>query len=67
MKALISAFALLSFVAVTTIPYLANAQLIQTTPAKKKEAQKHAQKAADAKKKAAAAKKKRMAPKDQNE
>jgi hypothetical protein len=67
MKALISAFALLSFVAATTIPTVADAQLAQTTPAQKKAAQKHAQKAADTKKKAAAARKKRMAPKNDDQ
>jgi len=37
MKALISAFALLSFVAASTIPYVAaNAQTTQSTPTKKK-------------------------------
>jgi hypothetical protein len=36
MKALISAFALLSFVAASTIPYVAaNAQTTQSTPTKK--------------------------------
>jgi hypothetical protein len=36
MKALISAFALLSFVAASTIPYVAaNAQTTESTPAKK--------------------------------
>ena len=60
MKALISAFALLSFVAATTVPYVANAQLIQTTAAKKKEAEKRAKKTSDAKKKKKAAAKKRM-------
>lgn len=46
MKALISAFALLSFVAASTIPYVAaNAQTVQSTPAKKKAAKKPVKKA----------------------
>ena len=46
MKALISAFALLSFVAASTIPYVAaNAQTTQSTPMKKKVAKKHVKKA----------------------
>jgi len=45
MKALISAFALLAFVAASTIPYVAaNAQTTQSTPAKKKTASKKSSK-----------------------
>jgi hypothetical protein len=45
MKALISAFALLSFVAASTIPYVAaNAQTTQSTPTTKKVTKKHVKK-----------------------
>ena len=50
MKALISVFALLSFIAATTVPYVANARLTETTAGQKKEAQKHAKKTSAAKK-----------------
>lgn len=58
MKALISAFALLAFVAASTVPYVAaNAQTTQTTPTKKKAAKKHVKKAATHKKTSKKAKK----------
>jgi Ni/Co efflux regulator RcnB len=54
MKALVTAFALLSFVAATTIPYVASAatQTEQTTPkkAKKTSTKKHVKKASTHKK-----------------
>jgi hypothetical protein len=51
MKALISAFALLGFVAASTIPYVAaNAQTTQSTPTKKKTAKKPVKKASVKKK-----------------
>ncbi len=63
MKALISAFALLSFVAASTIPYVsANAQTTQsTTMTKKKTAKKPVKKASSTKKKTSTKKKKAMA------
>jgi hypothetical protein len=61
MKALISVFALLSFIAATTVPYVANARLTETTVGQKKEAQKHAKKTSAAKKRAIAAKKRHNA------
>lgn len=61
MKALISAFALLSFVAASTIPYVAaNAQTVQSTTAKKKTTKKHVKKTSATKKKAGAKKRKKM-------
>ena len=51
MKALISAFALLGFVAASTIPYVANAQTTtHATTTKKKIAKKHVKKASVKKK-----------------
>jgi hypothetical protein len=46
MKALITAFALLSFVGATTVPFVAHAATEKTTPVKKKIAKKHVKKAA---------------------
>lgn len=64
MKALLTVFALLSFVATSTIPYVAQAQtpMTQTAPkaAKKKAVKKTAAKKTPAKKKVA--KKKKMSP-----
>jgi hypothetical protein len=63
MKALISAFALLSFVAATTVPYVAHAQTNQTEttkPAPKKVKKKH--KTASKKSHKKVAKKKTKAP-----
>ncbi|MDB5408388.1 MAG: hypothetical protein JWL84_3300 [Rhodospirillales bacterium] len=45
MKALITAFALLSFVGATTVPFVAHAATEKTAPVKKK-AKKHVKKAA---------------------
>jgi hypothetical protein len=45
MKALITAFALLSFVGATTVPFVAHAATEKTAPVKKKVAKKHVKKA----------------------
>jgi hypothetical protein len=50
MKALITAFALLSFVGATTVPFVAHAATEKTSPIKKKVAKKHVKKAASHKK-----------------
>ena len=59
MKALITAFALLSFVGVATVPYVAHAQAAQTTTQTKKKAHKKPVKRVAHKK---AAKKAKKAP-----
>jgi hypothetical protein len=58
MKALVTAFALLSFVAASTIPYAAQAQTKTEQTAPKKKAKKHVKKAS----KKTSAKKKSMKP-----
>jgi hypothetical protein len=45
MKALITAFALLSFVGATTVPFVAQAATEKASPVKKKAATKHVKKA----------------------
>ncbi len=65
MKALISAFALLSFVAASTIPYVtpAQAQTQQTTPKKTTKSKKHVAKAKKVHKSTAKKKKPTSTPK----
>jgi hypothetical protein len=46
MKALITVFALLSFIGATTVPFVAHAATEKTSPVKKKVAKKHVKKAA---------------------
>ena len=66
MKALISAFALLSFVAASTIPYVAaNAQTTQSTPAKKTTKKKPVKKTSKKSTKKASSKKSTKKPMNQ--
>jgi len=62
MKSLLTALALLSFVAASTVPYVAHAQTTTNETMPKKAKKKHVAKSHKAKKKVAKTKKKKTAP-----